>query len=134
MKKTVSIKENRIFRSLYARGKSHGAKTVVMYVQKNRLKDVNRLGITVSVKLGGAVVRNRTRRRIREAYRLSENMFREGLDIVIVARSKCVDAPFDTIVRDILGCAGRLSLIKEKADEKTFNQANQVLPEKPVGR
>ena len=67
MKNTVSLKENHEFRRLYHRGTSSAGRHLVLYCRKNRLGH-NRLGVTVSVKLGHAVVRNRARRRLREVY------------------------------------------------------------------
>jgi len=61
--------------------------SVVIYCRKNGRTE-NRLGITVSGKVGGAVVRNRVRRRLKEIYRLSECEMKTGFDIVIVARVK----------------------------------------------
>ena len=115
MKKTQSIKENRQFRALYARGKTSARKTLAVYSRKSRSKAVNHLGITVSVKLGGAVVRNRAKRRIREAYRLHEGRFREGFDLVIVARHAIVDAPFGRICDDLLAICAEQGLLKESA-------------------
>ena len=89
MQHTQSLCENNRFRALYARGKSAAAPSLVVYARKNRLKTISRMGIPCSVKLGGAVQRNRMRRRIREAYRLQESQFAPGYDIVIVARSRC---------------------------------------------
>ena len=66
MKQAVTLKQNRDFRRLYSRGKSAVTPSMVVYCRKNGL-DHNRLGFTVSTKLGGAVVRNRARRRLREA-------------------------------------------------------------------
>lgn len=96
MKHTYSIKQNHEFRRLYYRGKSSGNGLLVLYALKNR-RDHNRLGLTVSTKLGGAVVRNRCKRLLREAYRLHEHEIRPGYDFVLVARSrltgaKCADA------------------------------------------
>ena len=68
---------------------------------KTRQKGVNRLGITASVKLGGAVVRNRIRRRLKEAYRLSEGLIGCGYTIVLAARSGAEKAPFRTILDDL---------------------------------
>jgi len=116
MNKTVPIKENRLFRALYARGKSASAKSMAVYVLKNRQKTVNRLGLTVSVKLGGAVVRNRIRRRLREVYRLHEHQLKEGFDIVIVARHRAYDAPFSQLENDWLRVAECLSLLREQQD------------------
>ena len=100
MNKTLSIKENHLFRALYHRGKSAARKSMVMYVMKRRTQPVNHLGITVSVKLGCAVERNRARRRIRETYRLNETRLKCGFDIVIVARKAAYDAPFEVLEAD----------------------------------
>ena len=64
MKRAVTLKENYEFRRLYQKGASAVGGGMVIYCRKNRL-DHNRLGITASVKLGHAVVRNRARRRLR---------------------------------------------------------------------
>ena len=65
MKSTTTVKENYEFRRMYAKGKSGVSSCLVVYYRKNRLGH-NRLGVTVSTKLGHAVVRNRIRRRIRD--------------------------------------------------------------------
>lgn len=69
---------------------------VVIYFAKNRLGK-NRLGITVSKKLGGAVVRNRARRVVKECYRLTEENVKVGYDIVLVVRSKAVGESFGRV-------------------------------------
>ena len=106
-----SLKLNHIFRRLYSTG-GHGNAYLAMYVRKNRER-VNRVGITTGKKLGGAVVRNRVRRRLREVYRLSEEKFRPGWDIVVVARTKAIDAPFAELQRAYLQLAGKLGLLRE---------------------
>ena len=68
----------------------------------------------VSKKLGKAHIRNRTRRRIREVYRLNEEKFQPGWDIVVVARTKAVDAPFDKLTKSYLTLAGKLNLLAEE--------------------
>ena len=88
MIKTLSLSENHRFRALYGKGKSRAGRYIVVYCMKNR-RPVNRLGLTVSKKIGNAVTRNRIRRRMREAYRLNEAGFKSGFDIVIVARHGC---------------------------------------------
>ncbi len=110
MEKTISLTENRLFRSLYARSPSCAYKTLAVYARKNHLKTVNRLGITVSVKLGGAVARNRMRRRLKEAYRLSEHTLKSGYDIVIVARFAAYEADFSAIERDLSMALTRLGV------------------------
>ena len=116
MEKTLSLKENHLFRALYHRGKSAARKSMVMYVMKRRNQPVNHLGITVSVKLGCAVELNRARRRIRETYRLNETRLKSGFDIVIVARKPAVDGPFDLLQRDFDILAKQLGLLEERQD------------------
>jgi len=112
MKNTEAIKENYLFRALYRRGRQSACKTMVVYLSRNRQKTVNRLGLTVSTKLGSAVVRNRIRRRLREAYRMLEPELQTGLDIVITARFGCEMAPFATLVRDMREAFVRLGAIR----------------------
>lgn len=85
MKQTESLKNNIDFKEIYRTGKSYANKYLIMYVKKNDLKS-NRLGISVSKKVGNSVVRHRITRLVRESYRLSEDSFLIGLDIIIVAR------------------------------------------------
>ena len=110
MKFSTSLKLNHIFRRLYhTSGFADGL--LVLYARKNRT-DTNRVGITVSKKLGKAHVRNRIRRRIREVYRLNEAAFQPGWDIVVVARSKAVDAPFDKLTPSYLNLARKAGLLR----------------------
>lgn len=87
MLNTVSLKLNKDFRRLYGRGQSLVSPVVVVYVMRNRL-NINRLGITVSKKNGCAVVRNRVRRIIKEAFRQIEPNLKKSYDFVLVARGK----------------------------------------------
>ena len=83
----ISLKENRDFRRLYGKGKSFVSPVVVTYLMKNRRRQV-RYGITTSKKIGKAVQRNRSRRVIREAFRLLSPRIKPGYDFVFVARGK----------------------------------------------
>lgn len=85
----------------------------MVYCRRNRL-DVNRLGYTVSTKLGHAVVRNRVRRRLREVVRLNSSALTEGWDIILVARSRAVAAPFDKLTNAWLDACGKLGMLKEE--------------------
>lgn len=112
MKFSSSLKLNHIFQRLYhSKGAADGY--LVLYARKNRT-DSNRVGITVSKKLGKAHIRNRVRRRIREVYRLNEQLFRPGYDVVIVARSKAVDAPFDKLTKSCLALAKKMGILLEE--------------------
>ncbi len=85
MKQFISLKNSLEFGNVYKRGKSYANKYLVMYIVDNGL-EINRLGISVSKKVGNSVVRHRITRLIREAYRLHQNDFMIGKDIVVVAR------------------------------------------------
>ena len=113
MKFSSSLKLNHIFRRLYhTNGQANGF--LVLYARKNRTEG-NRVGITVSKKLGKAHVRNRVRRRIREVYRLNEEKFLPGWDIVVVARSRCVEAPFHKLTEGYLALAQKAGILKDGA-------------------
>ena len=114
MKFSSSLKLNHIFRRLYhTTGQADGY--LVLYARKNRT-DSNRVGITVGKKLGKAHIRNRTRRRIREIYRLNEEKFLPGWDIVVVARSRAVEAPFDKLTKSYLSLAKKAGILQESAE------------------
>ena len=85
MKYSESLKKNKDFQSVYKSGISYANKYLVMYIKENQT-DKNRLGISVSKKVGNSIVRHRLTRLIRESYRLQEDQFRRGYDIVIIAR------------------------------------------------
>jgi ribonuclease P protein component len=110
MKKAVTLKENWEFRRLYNKGKSAVGPAMVVYCKKSK-NEQNRLGVTVSTKLGGAVVRNRARRRLREVYRLNEAMFKPGYDIVVVARHKCITADFQKLTKAYLSLAEKAGIL-----------------------
>ena len=109
----VTVKENGDFRRIYRRGRSAVSGGVVVYCLKNR-KGMSRLGVTVSKKLGHAVQRNRTRRRLREVYRLNEERFQPGWDIVVVARTRAVEAPFDRLTASYLRLSAKLGILREE--------------------
>ena len=85
MRFSESLKKNTQFQFVYKNGKSYANKYLIMYVKENGT-DRNRIGISVSKKVGNSVVRHRVTRLVRESYRLHENIFNSGLDMVIVAR------------------------------------------------
>ncbi len=114
MKKAVTIKENYEFRRIYNKGKSGVSAFVVVYARPNN-RGRNRLGVTVSTKLGKAVVRNRVRRRLREIYRLSQPQLKQGYDIVLVARTRAVNATYGEIARAYRKCCDRLELTEQKS-------------------
>ncbi len=110
MKFSSSLKLNHIFRRLYhTSGFADGY--LVLYTRKNRTAE-NRVGITVSKKLGKAHTRNFVRRRLREIYRLNEDKFQPGWDIVVVARTKAVDADFARLTKSYLALATKAGILR----------------------
>ena len=114
MRSTTTLKKNYEFRRLYAKGRSAVTPTLVIYVRRHK-GAVNRVGFTVTTKLGHAVVRNRVRRRLREIYRLHEQELIRGAELVIVARGRSVSAAYRDLERDFLAACGKLSLLTEEA-------------------
>ena len=113
MQHTTTLKRNNGFRRLYAKGRSAVTPTLVIYARTNKSGE-NRVGFTVTVKLGHAVVRNRVRRRLREIYRLNENRLRRGADMVVVARSRSAEAPYRRLEKDFLTACAKLALLEEE--------------------
>lgn len=86
MKFSESLKKNIDFQNVYRNGKSYANRFLVVYILENHTEK-NRLGISVSKKVGNSVIRHHLTRLIRESYRLHEDMFDSGLDIVVIARA-----------------------------------------------
>ena len=96
MKFSESLKKNRDFQSVYRKGKPYGNKYLVMYLLANDLGR-NRVGISVSKKVGNSIIRHHLTRLIRESYRLHEEQFQCGYDIVIIARTTAKDRSYHEI-------------------------------------
>ena len=109
MKFTTSLKKNHEFKRLYNKGKSAASQLAVVYCRRNG-KSENHLGVTVSTKLGGAVQRNRIRRRLKEIYRLNEEKLAVGYDIVIVARMRGKFAGYRELESSVLSLFRKLNL------------------------
>lgn len=112
VKRATTVKENYEFRRIYAKGKSGVSSCLVVYCRPNK-RDHNRLGVTVSAKLGHAVVRNRIRRRLREIYRLSQPKMKQGFDIILVARSRAVTATYQDLERAYFRMCEKLDLLEQ---------------------
>jgi len=124
MKFTKSLTKNYEFRRLYNKGKSAASKCAVVYYTRNN-KPENRLGVTVSTKLGGAVQRNRIRRRLKEVYRLNEQSLRVGYNIVLVARLRSRYAGWNELESSVLSLFAKLGLMK--ANDNTAGRENNTI-------
>lgn len=111
MKYSESLKKNRDFQNVYRKGKSYANRYFVMYVLKNETEK-NRLGISVSKKVGNSVIRHHVTRLIRESYRLHEDMFNNGLDIVVIARNTAKDISYREAESALLHLGGLHNILK----------------------
>lgn len=96
-----SLKKNRDFQNVYKNGRSYANKYLVMYIMEND-QNKNRLGISVSKKVGNSVVRHHITRLIRESYRLHENIFNSGLDIVVIVRNSAAEISYHEVESALL--------------------------------
>ena len=109
-----SLKKNSDFQNVYVKGKSKANRYLVMYVAQNNLS-INRLGISVSKKVGNSVVRHHLTRLIREAYRLNSNMFNSSLDIVVIARNTAKDKTYKEVESALLHLAKLHNILDENS-------------------
>lgn len=100
-KKTKGLIKDSDFRNVYRHGKSFSTKYLVMYIFDNK-SETTRLGISVSKKVGKAIIRNKIKRRVRESYRLNvDENIKSGYDIVFIARIASKDADYKDIEKSI---------------------------------
>ena len=111
MQFSESLKKNHQFQVVFRNGKSYANKYLVMYVMENGLSG-NRIGISVSKKVGNSVVRHRVTRLVRESYRLHESIFNSGLDMVIVARQSAAAIGYQEVESALLHLAKLHQILK----------------------
>ena len=123
MKYSESLKKHKDFQHVYKKGSSYANKYLVMYVLENQTEG-NRLGISVSKKVGNSVVRHRLTRLIRESYRLNEAEFENSLDIVVVARPQAKDRTYQEIESALMHLAGKHCIAGKNNDKEVSDQNN----------
>ena len=106
-----SLRKNEDFRICYQFGRSCANKYLVLYVKPNGL-DHNRIGISVSKKVGNSVVRHRIKRLVRESYRLHEEKFNNGLDIVVIGRRSADGASYQEIEKALLSLMHKVRILE----------------------
>ena len=113
MRYTESLKKNNDFRVVYRRGKSVANRLLVLYIFPNKTNK-NRLGISVSKKVGNSVVRSRITRLIRESYRAQEEKISAGWDLVVIARNPANGATFYEISKSMENVCRKQNIYKNK--------------------
>lgn len=127
MKYSESLKKNADFNLVYQSGRSLANKYLVMYVRENGVNK-NKLGISVSKKVGNSIVRHRLTRLVRESYRLQEDHFRCGLDIVVIARNSAKDKGYREIESALIHLGNLHKIYTEVMDSEKDNDCiHQVL-------
>lgn len=110
-----SLKKSIEFKNVYRNGRSYANKYLIMYIYKNE-KDENRVGISVSKKVGNSVIRHRATRLIRESVRLNEKKLKKGYDIVIIARENIVNKKFDDVEKAYIHLCKLHKVLEERDD------------------
>jgi ribonuclease P protein component len=113
MKFSESLKKNSYFQNVYKHGKSYANRFFVMYVLENCM-ETNRLGISASKKVGNSVIRHHITRLVREAYRLQEERFRSGLDIVVIVRVAAKDITYHETEKALLHLGGLHHILRKE--------------------
>lgn len=111
MRFSESLKKNSDFQKVYRQGKSYANRYLVMYMMENGTGR-NRIGISVSKKVGNSIVRHRLKRLIKEAYRLQEELFQSNLDIVIIARMSAKEISYREVKSALLHLGGLHKILK----------------------
>ena len=115
MIKSESLKKNKDFQNVYRRGTSKKYRHLVMIVLKNQYRK-NRLGISVSKKVGNSVVRHRITRLLREGYRLNESHFQDGLDLVLIVRPSAKDRTYFEMEENLMILAKRHKILNDSGE------------------
>ena len=106
------LRTNAQFSEVYRTHRSFADEYLVMYIRNNG-ESFNRVGVSISKKIGNSVVRHRIKRLVKEAFRNSENMFNSGLDIVFVARSNAASMSYEETVKSLMGLAASHRILQK---------------------
>ncbi|HHU12078.1 MAG TPA: ribonuclease P protein component [Clostridiaceae bacterium] len=104
------LKNNRDFGLVFRRGQYYPGRHVVLHANRSGAAQL-RLGVAVSRKVRGAVLRNRLKRRLREAFRRLDVLLPNGYDLILTAKATAAKAPFDELQNEIKGLLARSKLL-----------------------
>ena len=109
----MKLCKNKNFQAVYRSGKSYANRQAVLYVLSNKTEN-SRIGFAAGKRLGGAVLRNRVKRILREAYRLNQEKIKKGADLVFIGRQPLVKADLKTAIRAFLDLCSKAGILKDK--------------------
>ncbi|MDR5658910.1 ribonuclease P protein component [Serpentinicella sp. ANB-PHB4] len=112
MKNANRLKKNSEFQRVYQKRKSMANKLLILYITENQLS-YNRVGFVVSKKVGNSVVRSRVKRLMKESYRINDFRFKNGYDIVFIARQNCINATYKEVESAIMHLMRKMQLLNK---------------------
>ena len=113
------IKRGRDFARLRQAGERLAVGCLIANWQRRPAGSASRLGVITGSRIGGAVVRSRARRLLRESFRLHQHDLAEPVDLVLVARQSIVGKGFAAVERDFLATLRRGKLLKSEGRSPT---------------
>jgi len=111
MKSANRLKKNSDFNVVYSKRRSMANKLLIIYITENELNN-SRVGFVVSKKVGNSVIRSKVKRLMKESYRINDNRFKLGYDIIFIARAECKNSTFNEIESAIIHLMKRMKLTK----------------------
>ena len=115
MNKIKSLRKNREFKEIYKTGKNYWNRNLILYVKENDLKE-NRVGYSITKKVGNSVVRNKIRRRMKEIYRLNLVDIKEGYDFIFIPKKNVTDISYKELESAMIHIM-KLTKIKKVKDK-----------------
>ena len=114
MKKKHRIKKNDEFQAVFQKGKSNANRQFVVYQLDKEEQPNFRIGLSVSKKIGNAVVRNRIKRMVRQAITELKDEIASGKDFVIIARKPCAEMTYEEVKKSLIHVFKRSGMIRIK--------------------
>jgi len=115
MQRKLRLRNREDFGRIYRHGRSFANSQFVVYWRHESQTERFRLGISASAKLGGAVVRNRMRRRLKEIVRLNADKLADGIDLILIVRKPALALSYRETERSVLHVLRKAGLLKGSA-------------------
>ena len=112
MEKKYRLRKNLEFKRVYSGGKNYWNRNLTLYIKKNNMEET-RLGITITKKIGNAVVRNRIKRRIKEIYRKKFFRIKSGYDLIFIPKKNVVDISYKELESAIIHILKLSNMLKD---------------------